>query len=274
MTPMRSTLAATALAALAACSGAEDIAVEDRPADVLYAEAEASLSAGNDFSAAREFAEVERLYPYSSWAKRATIMSAFAYYQAREFQQSRAAAERYLELYPTDEDAAYAQYLIAMGHYDQIVDVGRDQQTTIDALQAMRVLLERYPESDYAREIELKFDLALDHLAGKEMEIGRYYLKRGHYMAAVNRFQTVVDDYQTSTHTEEALHRMVEAYLALGLDSEAERAAGLLAVNFPGSDWYEDSYALVQSDGAANASGDDAGRLGRFWRRVVRGEWL
>ena len=233
----------------------------------------ADLDRGAEREAARTFSEVERLYPYSQWAKRALIMSAFSYYEATDFVEARSAAERFISFYPADPDAAYAQYLIAQSWYDQINDVGRDQGNTLEALQALRVLIERYPNSEYTREAELQFDLALDHLAGKEIEVGRYYLKRGQYIAAIGRFKAVVDEYQTTSHTPEALHRLVESYLALGLDDEAIKSASVLGHNFPGSDWYADSYRLLETDGALNAS-DEGGVLGRIYRQVILGEWL
>ena len=251
----------------------EQIPIESRSAEEIFTIAEDELDRGAQRQAARTFSEVERLYPYSQWAKRALIMSAFAYYEATDFVEARSAAERFIAFYPADPEAAYAQYLIAQSWYDQINDIGRDQGNTLEAMQALRVLIERYPGSQYAREAELQFDLALDHLAGKEMEVGRYYLKRGQYVAAIQRFKAVVDEYQTTSHTPEALHRLVESYLALGLDDEAVKAASVLGFNFPGSDWYEDSFALIESDGQLNAS-DEGGVLREIWRRVVLGEWL
>lgn len=185
--------------------------------------------------AAKTFGEVERLYPYSEWSKRAMLMSAFAYHEGGQYGESRSAAQRYLDFYPADKDAPYAQFLIALSYYDQIVDIGRDQDNTFQALQEMRDIIERYPDSEYAKSAQMKFELALDHLAGKEMEIGRYYLARGHYTAAINRFRVVVEEYQTTTHTPEALHRLVEAYLSLGLVGEAQTAAAILGHNFRGA---------------------------------------
>lgn len=259
---------------LSACNrGPKELVVESRSAEDLFVTAEFDLDKGNPVRAARLFDEVERLYPYSEWAKRATMMAAFAYYDASRFAQSRSAAERYLDLYPADEDAAYAQYLIALSYYDQITDVGRDQETTFEALQQLRETIERYPNSDYTKSAELKFDLAFDHLAGKEMEIGRYYLKKGHYSAAINRFRVVVEDFQTTMHTAEALHRLIEAYLSLGLTDEAQTAGAILGHNYQGSVWYEDSYALLTRNGLeANDSG--RGWLSKIYRQVIRGKWL
>ena len=272
---MRALAALTALAlALAACSQPEEeIAVESRSAQDLFLAAEAQLEDDRPLSAGRLFDEVERLYPYSEWAKRAMIMSAFAYYDAKRFGAARDAAERYLAFYPADEDAAWAQYLVALSHYDRISDVSRDQTATFDALQELRETIERYPDSDYRKSAELKFDLALDHLAGKEMEIGRYYLKKGHHAAAITRFRVVVQEFRTTSHTAEALHRLVEAYLSLGLTEEAQTAGAILGYNHQGTEWYEDSYALLTGQGLeADATGDSW--LSRIYRQVIQGKWL
>ena len=230
--------------------------------------------AANDYETAAEFfGEVERLYPYSQFAKRALIMQAFAYHRDRDYEASRAAAQRYIDFFPADEDAAYAQYLMALSYYDQIDDVGRDQGLTFQALQSLRTVIERYPDSEYARSSILKFDLAFDHLAAKEMEIGRYYLKRGHYSAAVNRFRVVVEDFQTTTQTPEALHRLVESYLSLGLASEAQTAGAILGHNFEATDWYQDSFALLTRQGLEPRARGDSW-LARIYRQTVRGEWL
>lgn len=250
-----------------------EIPVESRSAEDLFVTAEFDLEKGNTIRAARLFGEVERLYPYSDWAKRATMMSAFAYYEAGQYDESRSAAGRFLDLYPADSDAAYAQYLIALSFYDQIVDVKRDQALTFEALQELRETIERYPESDYAKSAMLKFDLAFDHLAGKEMEVGRYYLKKGHYSAAINRFRVVVEDFQTTMHTAEALHRLIESYLSLGLTEDAQTAGAILGYNYQGSVWYEDSYKLLTSNGL-EARDSGQGWLSKIYRQVIRGKWL
>ncbi len=271
----RGLIAALVLAGLAACGPRDDVPVnlEGHSAEEIYNAGEAALAAGQPTRAAGFFDEVERLYPYSEWSKRSTIMSAFAYYQAGDFGQSQAAANRYLDFYPAGTDAAYAQYLIALSHYDQIVDVGRDQSQTFDALVALRDVIERYPDSDYTKSAELKFDLALDQLAGKEMQVGRYYLKRGHFAAAINRFRVVVEEYQTTSHTAEALYRLIESYLSLGLTDEAQTAGAILGHNYQGSEWYEDGYALLTGRGLdAEPHGD--GWLNRIYRQVIRGQWL
>ncbi|RMD90163.1 MAG: outer membrane protein assembly factor BamD [Alphaproteobacteria bacterium] len=270
--------AAVALAAvlLAGCS-TQDVSrtdFEKYSAREIYAMAEARLEQRHDpKDAAKIFGEVERLYPYSELAKRALIMQAFAYHEAADYENARAAAQRYIDFYPADEDAAYAQYLLALSYYDQIDEVGRDQGLTLQALQALRVVIERYPDSEWARSAELKFDLAFNHLAGKEMEVGRYYLKRGNYTAAINRFRNVVEQFQTTTHTPEALYRLVEAYLALGLDDEAQTAGAILGYNYRASEWYQDAYALLTGRGLRpEASGDSW--LRSVYRQTIRGEWL
>jgi outer membrane protein assembly factor BamD len=245
---------------------------ESQTPQQLYLSGEALLADGQPRDAGERFSEVERLYPYSEWAKRAMLMSAFAYHEGGLYAESRAAAERYLEFFPADVDAPYAQFLIALSYYDQIVDIGRDQSNAFESLAEMRDIIERYPDSEYAKSAQMKFELALDHLAGKEMEIGRYYLDRGHYTAAINRFRVVVEDYQTTTHTPEALHRLVEAYLSLGLDHEAQTAGAILGHNFQGSVWYADSYALLTGRGLRPADVGDSW-LNATYRQVVRGEW-
>ena len=271
---VRAAITSIMLVVLVACGGGE----QDRPLDSfsaqeLYTRAEFELEAGNPDEAALFFGEVERLYPYSEWAKRALIMQAFSYHTDRDYEAARGAAQRFLNTYPADEDAAYAQYLLALSYYDQIDDVGRDQGLTFQALQSLREVIEVYPESDYARSSILKFDLAFDHLAAKEMEIGRYYLSRGNFVASINRFRVVVEDFQTTTQTPEALHRLVEAYLSLGLREEAQSAGAILGFNFRSTEWYEDSFQLLTGQGLKpEASGDNW--LARVYRQTVRGEWL
>ncbi len=258
--------------ALAGCGASED-PIETRAPDVIFNDAQARLDNDNPESAGRLFDEVERLYPYSQWAKRSMIMSAYSYYRAQDFDKAEQAARRYLEFYPADKDAAYAQYLIGLSYYDQITDVGRDQDNTLKALRALRETSLRYPDSEYARQAKLKYDLTLDHLAGKEMEIGRYYLKRGHYLAAINRFRAVVEEYETTSQTAEALHRLVECYLSLGLTDEAQTAAAILGYNFAASPWYQDSYALVTGAGLT-AEPQGEGWLRDIYERVLLGRWL
>ncbi|GGO51698.1 Beta-barrel assembly machine subunit BamD [Roseovarius pacificus] len=263
---------------LAACSDngrveRGDVDFENYSAQQIFERAEYDLARRNPGMAADVFGEVERLYPYSEWAKRALIMQAYSYHQDKDYENSRSAAQRFIDFYPTDEDAAYAQYLLALSYYDQIDEVGRDQGLTFQALQSLRQVIEHYPDSEYARSAILKFDLAFDHLASKEMEIGRYYLRRDNFTAAINRFRVVVEDFQTTTHTPEALHRLVESYLSLGLTNEARTAGAILGHNFRGTKWYEDSYKLLTGQGLTlEAAGDSW--LRQIYRQMIQGRWL
>lgn len=268
------TAAAISLAVLAACSGERGgVPLDDLTARQIFERGERQIAAGNPDDAAFSFGEIERLYPYSEFAQRALIMQAFAYHKDEDYPNSRAAAQRYLDFYPTQEDAPYAAYLLALSYYDQIDDIGRDQGLTFQALQALRRVIEQYPDSEYASASVLKFDLAFNHLAAKEMEIGRFYLKRENYIAAANRFRTVVEDFQTTTHTPEALHRLVESYLSLGLVEEAQTAGAILGYNYQSSQWYESSFALLTGRGLSpEAAGDNW--LASIYRQVLRGEWL
>ena len=261
---------------LASCGAGKptDRALDSYTAEEIYKRGELTLeTAKKPGDALTYFQEVERLYPYSEWAKRALIMQAFTLHKAQEYPEARIAAQRFLDFYPGDEDAAYAQYLMALSYYDQIDEVGRDQGLTYQALQSLRVVIEQYPDSEYAKSAILKFDLAFDHLAAKEMEIGRYYLKRKNYTAAINRFRTVVQDFQTTTHTAEALHRLVEAYLALGLTDEAQTAGAILGYNYQSSPFYDDTFRLLKNQGLApEAKGTSW--LSKIYRQMIKGEWL
>jgi outer membrane protein assembly factor BamD len=238
-------LAVIAAVLLVGCSGDGEEDYVERPVEDLYNEAQDLLENGDPRRAGRAFEEVERQHPYSQWATRAQLMSAYAFYEANNYDEAIAAAERFIELHPGHPDVPYAYYLVGLSYYEQISDVGRDQKMTERALEAFDELIRRFPDSRYARDGELKADLARDHLAGKEMSIGRYYLRRGQYVAAINRFRSVVERYQTTTHVAEALHRLTESYLALWLEQEAQKNAAVLGYNFPSSDWYEDSYSLL-----------------------------
>ena len=251
------------LALLVGCAPSEEPYVE-RPVEELYNEAMDSLL-DEDFDAAvAGFAEVERQHPYSVWATRAQIMSAFVYYQGNRYVDAIAAADRFVELHPGNRDAAYAYYLIAMSHYEQISDVDRDQRTTERALQALQEVVRRFPGTSYARDARLKIDLTRDHLAGKEMTVGRYYLRRGNPIAAIGRFRNVVELYQTTSHAPEALHRLTEAYLALGIPDEAQTAAAVLGHNYPGSQWYRFSYALL-TDADLQPEADEGSWISRVF---------
>ena len=261
---------------LAGCAsmGPNERALDSYTAEEIFKKGELELeTARRPDDALLYFQEVERLYPYTEYAKRALIMQAFALHKAKKYPEARDAAQRYIDFYPADEDAPYALYLMALSYYDQIDDVGRDQGLTFQALSGMRDVIETYPDSEYARSAILKFELAFDQLAAKEMEIGRYYLKRKHYSAAINRFRVVVQDFQTTTHTAEALHRLVESYLALGLTDEAQTAAAVLGYNYQSSPFYQDSFNLLKGRGLSpEVKGE--GWLSQVYRQMVRGEWL
>ena len=269
-------LAALLLSAgLTACAApVKERALDTYTAEEIYTRGEMILEGdGKPKDALAYFTEVERLYPYTEWAKRGLIMQAYTLHQTRKYEEARIAAQRYLDFYPGEQDAAYAQYLLALSFYDQIDEVGRDQGLTYQALQALRVVIEEYPNSEYAKSAVLKFDLAFDHLAAKEMEIGRYYLKRKNYAAALNRFRTVVADFQTTSHTAEALHRLVEAYLALGLTDEAQTAGAILGHNYQSDPFYQDSFNLLKKNGLSPESKGN-NWLSAVYRQMIKGEWL
>ena len=217
-----------------------------RDVNTLYNLAKRQLDRNNYEAAAKLFDEVERQHPYSVWARRAQLMSAYSYYVARQYPDAISSARRFTTIHPGNKDAPYANYLIAMSYYNQVVDVTRDQKITQQAADSFGELIRRYPESRYAADARLKLDLINDHLAGKEMEIGRYYQRSGNWLAATQRFRTVVDKYQTTSHAPEALERLVESYLSLGIPAEAQKAAAVLGANYPGSKWYNRAYKLIQ----------------------------
>lgn len=242
--------ALAAVATLSACAGGSknkaDTQYVARDVSTLYNSAKYRLERGQYKLAAALFDEVERQHPYSPWARRAQLMSAFSYYMNKDFTESVSAAQRFLAIHPGNKDAPYAFYLIALNYYEQIADITRDQKITQQARDALGELIRRYPESRYAADARLKLDLVNDHLAGKEMEIGRFYQRRGQWIAATVRFRNVIDDYQTTTHTPEALERLVESYLSLGIPEEAKKAAAVLGANYPGSKWYQQAHKLMR----------------------------
>ncbi|WP_120078381.1 outer membrane protein assembly factor BamD [Aurantiacibacter odishensis] len=227
-------------------TGASDLAYVARDVESLYSAAKYRLDRGDLQLAAGLFDEVERQHPYSPWARRAQLMSAFSYYAARDYPSAIQSASRFLSIHPGNRDAPYAYYLIAMSYYEQISDIERDQAITERALQAMNEIVRRYPESPYADDARLKIDLLNDHLAGKEMEIGRFYERTGQWLAAQLRFQNVVEDYQTTSHTAEALYRLTETSLALGIPEEAQRYSAVLGANYPGNEWYQKAFELMR----------------------------
>ncbi len=232
-----------------ACAGKKvkgDTAYVARDVNTLYGLAKQQLDRQDYPQSAKLFDEVERQHPYSVWARRAQLMSAFSYYMARQYPDAISSAQRFLTIHPGNEDAPYASYLIAMSNYQQIADVSRDQKITQQASDAFDELIRRYPQSRYAADARLKLDLINDHLAGKEMEVGRFYQRSGKWLAAATRFRIVIDKYQTSSHTAEALERLVETYLNLGLTEEARKSAAVLGANYPATKWYKRSYELIQ----------------------------
>jgi len=232
--------------------------INEEPAENLYNEGLALANSGSFKAASEKFDEVERIHPYSEWARKSLIMSAYSNYESRRYTDAVTAAQRYVTLYPGSEDAAYAQFLIAESYYNQIVDVGRDQARSEKAAIAYREVIEKYPESEYAVQARGKLAVAKDQLAGKEMDVGRYYLSKKQYLASINRFKVVVRDYQTTRHIEEALHRLTESYYALGLISEAQTSAAILGHNYPDSPWYKDSFALLSKGGYSPQENKDS----------------
>lgn len=237
----------------------ESLVYVERPVEQLYDRAAAELDQNDYEEAILYFNEVERQHPYSEWARRATLMSAFAHYRSRQYDDAIGVAQRYIGLHPGSEGAAYAYYLVGISYFEQIMDVGRDQKITELTRDALTDVVRRFPESEYAKDSRLKLDMVRDQLAGKEMEVGRWYLRRGEHLAAINRFRTVVEQFDGTSHTPEALHRMVEAYLSLGLAGEAQAVGATLGYNFPESVWYQDSYSLLTGQGLTPAEGEAGG---------------
>lgn len=254
----RAALAAAVTAALAACSSTDEPEpYVERPVDELYNEAMDDLEGGRYRSAAAAFDEVDRQHPYSSWATRAQLMSAYAHYEAEQYDDAIIALDRFIQLHPGSPEVPYAYYLKALSYYEQISTVSRDQKMTRLAHDALRDVVNRFPDSQYARDAKLKLDLTVDHMAGKEMDVGRYYLSQKQYLAALNRFQEVIARFQTTSHVPEALYRMVEVYTLLGMQDEAMKTAAVLGHNYPGSEWYEDAYSVAQGGQPVTATAED-----------------
>lgn len=236
----------------------------ERSVGKIYNDAMDYLETGWYETAAKEFDEVERQHPYSKWATKAQLMAGYAYYLNEQFDEAIIALDRFIELHPGNRDAPYAYYLKAVSYYEQISDVGRDQKMTRLALTSLQEVSKRFPNTDYARDARLKYDLTRDHLAGKDMAIGRYYQQRGDYLAAINRYRAVIEKYQTTAQVPEALHRLTECYLTLGISDEAQMSAAVLGYNFPGSDWYRDSYAMLESRSLSPLH-KESSWLDQFW---------
>lgn len=246
--PARALLVACLAAGLvSACASDKDEenAYVERSVGELYNNAMDRLESGEHTQAANLFDEVERQHPYSVWASKAQLMAAYAHYQNNSYNEAINALDRFIELHPGNRDIAYAHYLKGLSFYERISDVRRDQEMTVRARNSFQELVQRFPDSKYARDARMKLDLTDNHLAGKEMTVGRYYQEKEHYLAAVNRFRAVVENHQTTTHVPEALHRLVESYLALGVTEEARATAAVLGHNYPGSEWYANSYELL-----------------------------
>jgi outer membrane protein assembly factor BamD len=251
---IKAPLAAFGLALLlAACAGDDEEPYVERPVGDIYNEAMDHLEAGRYIAASTSFDEVERQHPYSKWATKAQIMSAYAHYERAEYDDAILALNRFIEVHPGNKDVAYAYYLKGLCYYEQISDVARDQRMTEGALATFKELIGRFPKSEYARDARLKVDLAEDHLAGKDMNVGRFYLRAGHHLAAIGRFRRVIEEYGTTTHVPEALLRLTEAYLELGIIDEARYTAAVLGHNYPNSEWYFDSYTLLADEGILTA---------------------
>ena len=245
------------------------LAYIERPAEQIYNQGFKRIEK-NDWDRAKLFfQEVERQHPFSKWARRAMLMQAYANYRSTDYEESIVSAQRFIGLHPGSDSTPYAYYLIAMNYYDQIYDVGRDQETTVNAEAALQQVVRRYPNSDYARDARLKLELTHDHLAGKEMTIGRYYLKENQHLAAIGRFKNVVKNYETTSQTEEALHRLVEAYVSLGIISEAKLVGSVLGYNYPSGEWYQDSYNLLEEYGVNLDDEIKKPRNKGYWNRLI-----
>ncbi|ONG56246.1 outer membrane protein assembly factor BamD [Pseudoroseomonas deserti] len=243
-------------------------AAANQSPEAIYAAGIDALRQERYQQAGEMFDAVEREHPYSTWATSAKLMSAYSDYMRNRYTEAIGGLDRFIQLHPAHRDIAYAYYLRALSYYEQIVDAERDQRGTETALAQLQDVVNRFPDSAYARDARLKMDLARDHLAGREMNIGRFYQARGLYSAAIGRFRRVVDDYQTTNHVPEALHRLTEIYLALGLTEEARRTASVLGHNYPGSSWYQDSYALLVDGSLPATQGERPGFLSRAWNSV------
>ena len=251
--PRYSWVGLLAVSLLAGCASdrSRELAYVEKPVEALYNSAAEELDRKNWDDAIMRFNEVERQHPYSEWARRSMIMTTFASYKKRDYVRAVESGRSFLSLHPGSDSAPYVYYLIALSYFDQIVDVGRDQERTEDAQAALTDLVRRFPDSEYSTDAREKLNEVVNHLAGKEMEVGRWYLRREEHLPAINRFKSVVDKYERSIHTAEALHRLVEAYMSIGLRGEAEKAAAVLGHNFPNSVWYKDSYNIIQANNKA-----------------------
>jgi outer membrane protein assembly factor BamD len=254
-----SSFAALILAlSLVACSSTDDDKIDNTPPDVLYNQALSAAKEGKNSDAIKKLEDVDRLYPYSDLARKSILLQAYTNFQRNDFTQAITAAKRFVTIYPQSPEAPYALYIIAESYFKQIPDVGRDQDVTVKALDAYTELLTKFPDSKFSPDARQKAEAVRDQLAGKEMDVGRFYLQKREYLAAINRFKVVVSKYQTTRHVEEALSRLVECYYALGVVPEAQTAAAVLGHNFPDSKWYKDSYSLLQTGGYAPSEDENS----------------
>ena len=268
---------ATIFILLSNCSenqvGIEDSPSEDKAAEEIFNAGEKAILRKRYGDAAEKFTEVERLYPYSDWAKRALIMQVYSFHKDQSYENVVSAANRFIEFHPNDKDVPYAYYLIGLSYYDQVLAIGRDQELAKEALRVFSLITKEYPESKYASSSQIRFNFLRDHLASKEMEVGRYYLKRSHYAPAINRFRGVIEEFPTTSQVPEALHRLVEAYLSLGLVNEAQTAGAILGYNYRSTEWYDRTFELLSSKGLKPKSSGNSW-LSKIYRQVVKGQWL
>ena len=268
---------ATIFILLSNCSenqvGIDNSPSEDKAAEEIFNSGEKEILRKRYGDAAEKFTEVERLYPYSDWAKRALIMQVYSFHKDQSYENVVSAANRFIEFHPNDKDVPYAYYLIGLSYYDQVLAIGRDQELAKEALRVFSLITKEYPESKYASSSQIRFNFLRDHLASKEMEVGRYYLKRSHYAPAINRFRGVIEEFSTTSQVPEALHRLVEAYLSLGLVNEAQTAGAILGYNYRSTEWYDRTFALLSSKGLKPKSSGSSW-LSKIYRQVVKGQWL
>ena len=268
---------ATIFILLSNCSenqvGIDNSPSEDKAAEEIFNSGEKEILRKRYGDAAEKFTEVERLYPYSDWAKRALIMQVYSFHKDQSYENVVSAANRFIEFHPNDKDVPYAYYLIGLSYYDQVLAIGRDQELAKEALVVFSLITKEYPESKYASSSQIRFNFLRDHLASKEMEVGRYYLKRSHYAPAINRFRGVIEEFPTTSQVPEALHRLVEAYLSLGLVNEAQTAGAILGYNYRSTEWYDRTFALLSSKGLKPKSSGNSW-LSKIYRQVVKGQWL
>ena len=254
-------------------AGDQEFTSEDQAAEEIYNSGEKDILRKRYGDAAEKFKEVERLYPYSDWAKRALIMQVYSFHKDQSYEEVVSSANRFIEFHPNDKDVPYAYYLVGLSYYDQVLAIGRDQELAKAAFKVFSLIADEYPDSEYASNSMIRLNFLQDHLASKEMEVGRYYLKRSHYVPAINRFRGVIEEFSTTSQVPEALHRLVEAYLSLGFSDEAQTAGAILGHNYRSTDWYDRTYQLLSSRGLKpKASGSSW--LSQIYRQVIKGQWL